>query len=489
MADEQTPTVTIRLNVLGPLTVECEPGGSIPLPRSKRACHLLALFAVEPTYDKQQLVNYLWSPGQDVNDPNQIERKRIRGKLDKELSTARGVFGLGDDSGFLGSSGHLIVHRTTRKAVAVVSDLEEFRELADESHPPADWRAALALVRGEVAENLPTGAYIDMSWLERERKRQRKEISSILSRLHPDATTDELGDLCQDVLDGRYEARTVVSAEPAVDTAPMVPSAPAEQSSRQIDAPSDLPAKKAARLHAVADRIRWRLVLVLAVAAAVVVSGIIVWMLRPTKGPYTNPDTVPPQGAIVNAENGAVSLHTTIIPTSTPVGLDGGQFMLACIVTPNGPCHYAPTLKVHIGNILRFSVELGETREQLIPYLKLHTEQIGSPRQISRDEPINELTLSLSIQWPRIPHAPDAANFQTTSTKFQFPNSKAYTLSYIPGTTELLTENGYLLHYLPNGIMGYGIALQDVGSPPGCFRCESQYRRYVNFRAKVEIAK
>jgi hypothetical protein len=488
MANEQTPTVTIRLNVLGPLTVECEPGSAVRLPSSKRACHLLALFAIEPTYDKQQLVNYLWSPGEDINHPNDVERERIRGKLDKELSNARGVFGLGVHSGFLGSSGHLVVHRTTSDAIEVVSDLDKFRELAHESRPPADWETALALVRGEAAESLPTGASIDLSWLERERSRQRRQIRTILSRLHPDATADELDDLCQDVLDRRYESATVVPAETVVYAAPTA--SPADQSSRQIDAPPYHAEKKTGLLHAITERLPRGLQLSLLLAlAASVATGLTVWLLRPVETPFASPFAIPPEEAAVNAENGAVSLHPTIKAPRTPVDITRVPRILACVVSSNTPCDYAETLNVHVGDVVMFNVELSAQQEQFIPYLTLMTVAVGWPHPFSyaETEPIDRLTVSLSIGLPVpvVPGSP-AKNFGI-SMRLQFPNHKFYLLSYIPRTTQLLTTSGRLLHYLPNGIMEHGISLQDVGSPPRCSHCEREYTRHITFRAKIVI--
>lgn len=299
---------------------------------------------------------------------------------------------------------------------------------------------------------------------------------------------------------------TIVAPSPTSETTDAAPDAlPDDQTSLATDAapetplddppvpPSDLPASVIEQRYPVRGWLRRigprRAALPFSVVL-VITASLIVWLTHPSSPSYSNPHTIPPEGAIVNAEDGAVSLHATAKPPNASVGLGGGQIMLACIVTPHPPCHYAASLKVRAGDTVKFSLALGETREQLIPYLKLETETIGSPLRIVADEAIDALTVSLSIEWPRIPHEPEIPDFALTSTRLQFPSKGPYVLSYVSGSTELLTENGHLLHLLPNGILEKeGVALQDVGTPPGCFRCENQYRRYVDFRAKVGLAK
>lgn len=277
-------------------------------------------------------------------------------------------------------------------------------------------------------------------------------------------------------------------SQPAVMPATaVVDAAPAHQPAQQPNPPATEAGWRQAIPYGLRASLRRTLLLV---ATLVVAAGFITWALWPAKNSYANPNTVPPEGAVVNAENGAVLMHATIKPTRTPVELAQGQLMLACIVSSSIPCHYASTLKVHVGDIIKFSVMLVETQDQLIPYLKLTTESVGLPRQISIEEPINELSFRLSVHWPyALEEGSHIQDFLETSTQLQFPNSKAYRLSYIPSSTQLLAESGHLVHDLPNGIMENGIALQDVGSPPGCLDCELQYLRYVNFKAKVEVTK
>jgi hypothetical protein len=63
--------------------------------------------------------------------------------------------------------------------------------------------------------------------------------------------------------------------------------------------------------------------------------------------------------------------------------------------------------------------------------------------------------------------------------------AKLSDLTYIPGSTILFGTKERTLAHLPDGIMEAGISLTDVGAPPSCSYCESEYTRYVNFKVEV----
>src|ERR1700733_14113579 len=94
MATADTKPIAIRLNVIGRLEVVREPGEVLELPTAPRPHQVLALFAVKSEYERQQLVDIIW-PGQNLNDDDPVERKRIKGNLDRALTDTRQVFDLG----------------------------------------------------------------------------------------------------------------------------------------------------------------------------------------------------------------------------------------------------------------------------------------------------------------------------------------------------------------------------------------------------------
>jgi hypothetical protein len=134
-----------------------------------------------------------------------------------------------------------------------------------------------------------------------------------------------------------------------------------------------------------------------------------------------------------------------------------------------------------------------------IPYLSLRVSTnknigyIGVNKQTSeilrQDHVSNDLSLIVSVQWPTIGRLGSGSvttrEADIQEAFLQLPTPGSYELDYLPGTTTLSYGSTHFFHYLPDGIMGSGIALQDVGEPPNCYPCDIKYIRVVRFEARV----
>lgn len=197
-------------------------------------------------------------------------------------------------------------------------------------------------------------------------------------------------------------------------------------------------------------------------------------------------------------------------PVEFPTGIAEGESVEVCDRSADPKCRHARRtqfympLEVHPGDTLEFTFELANGYTEAIPYLRIsaspgHT-QLSTPTHLKVSKNVSEalrrtgewrpLTLSVWVEWPsaagrlgtgavttRQPHI-ESAYLQVTA-----PGS--YTLQYLPDTSTLQYKHPYFFHYLPNGIMGPGIALQDLGEPADCYPCDHKYIRWVYFKARV----
>jgi hypothetical protein len=201
-------------------------------------------------------------------------------------------------------------------------------------------------------------------------------------------------------------------------------------------------------------------------------------------------------GAIVNAETGKVSLYAPPKEARYPARIGGGPIFRACNVATEKPCKWttldALPISAHVGSVIEFNLRLHNLSGTPVPYLKLHAIWQGI-KGLSANDVLHELEATVSVQWSDYgsdsieepgkmeSHGHNGVPY----VQIRLPYSGLYGLEYIPGSSKLLGNKGELIHYLPDGIMGYGIALQDVGSPVSCNYCAAKYTRYVNFRARV----
>ena len=234
-----------------------------------------------------------------------------------------------------------------------------------------------------------------------------------------------------------------------------------------------------------------------ALLTAAAVAGIVIW------APWSSSHnaSIPPLGAIVNAQTGIWSMDVPMTPAESPTGVgEGGGRFRGCDVSTEHPCRYkanTPPLKVNVGDTLEFSAILNNGYDTAIPYVKLEAfaNQIShssGPSIEPRHARIStELVVGMNISWPSVGElgaGPITTHHtQTNDIYIQLPTPRNYGLSYIPGTSTIHFSEPYFFHNLPDGIMESGIALQDVGQPKGCFRCDAEYRRLVSFRAKVIV--
>jgi hypothetical protein len=485
MADDQDSATTIRLNILGRLELLRTPGSVLELPKSAAAHHLLALFAIKEQYGQQELVDILW-PGRYLDDNRQDEAEAIRGLLARALSDARAALGLSANDGAL-QSRQGSVHRVRASApLKITSDLDEFRKLAG-SDNAEDWRAAVALVRGPVAQYVPTSKR-SKEWIDREQNRQKRETRELLARVDPTANSETLENQVHDVLDGRW---TPVHDD--IENA-HIPEAPSEVGSSDAKVGSDTPTPTSAASDTLAKlrhsrRFTKRRAITGSIVA-LVIATIIVVLSQSSHG-----KAIPPLGAVVNAETGKVSLDVPPKKAHFPAQIGGGPIFHACNVATEKPCKWtldAPPISAHVGSVIEFSLKLHDTSGTPVPYVKLHATWQGI-KGLSASDVLHELEATVSVQWSDYgsesidePGRMEGhGHSEVPYVHIRLPYSGLYGLEYIPGSSKLLGSKGELIHYLPDGIMGYGIALQDVGSPVSCNYCASKYTRYVNFRVKV----
>ncbi len=502
MADDDKIPTAIRLNILGSFEIERD-GQRLPLPDAAAAHHLLALFAVKERYADQELVNILWW-GDSLSDT--YGGKAVRARLDRAVSDARAALGVRASSGVLKRQ-HGIVHRVRGNQVTITTDLDEFHRLR-QSDRADDQRAALALVRGLLAQDVPIRK-MRKDWIERERRSQERNITALLKQLDPDAKNDAITDRVQEVLAGHGLLAT--------DTSPVVSEPDAQSQPAETDSNVTVSSLPRSKLDgSTASRRQWltnRYVAAGLVAMLLAFAGVVL-LVRSGGG-----TSIPPKGSVINADTGAIVAHPRVIASPMPAQLGGGPIFRACDLSAKSPCgrgHFGRTpLKVRVGDIIAFGVTLNDGTSTPIHYVKL----VGSSspvsiiirnRQTEQKKPggpscrctlapsLTELEVRMSVKWPEvlgehevvnepgfIDNSSDGERPPIKSIYLQLPRPGHYGMVYISGSTTLVNQETHFFHYLPDGIMSSGIDLENVGSPPSCFWCAEQYIRSVDFHMRV----
>jgi hypothetical protein len=217
--------------------------------------------------------------------------------------------------------------------------------------------------------------------------------------------------------------------------------------------------------------------------ASALAAGLIAWLSHPASRPFASPRSVPPREAIVNAETGKVEFGVQAKPEVSSGSLAGGQVLAACVISKQQQCSYASMVQAEVGSIVELDMMLFNGTTVPVHYVKLTSRSL--PHVRTKDG-IKSIRVDVSAISPPVLHTSNLGNvLKSDSVYVKFARPGAYYLSYIPNSTRLFGPEGRLVHYLPNGIMQYGVALQDVGPPASCFLCNKQYERYVNFRLKV----
>jgi hypothetical protein len=194
---------------------------------------------------------------------------------------------------------------------------------------------------------------------------------------------------------------------------------------------------------------------------------------------------LPPPGSVVNAISGEVEGHPAIRGTK-PGGAQivGGPNFRACNLSAKAPCSYplrSQPIAAHAGDIINFKLRVYNPMAEPLPYAKFYVdwgEDTQHPRQ---------LQIEMEIEWPYAHNAGVGRPPSVELVTLVLPTtSSSANLVYMPGSTVLLDRTGRVIGSLPNGIMGRGVALTDIGSPPSCFECDLTYTRFIAFEAKVK---
>jgi hypothetical protein len=313
----------------------------------------------------------------------------------------------------------------------------------------------------------------------------------------------------------RYEAIAKKLVDLEVSAARLTPP-PAPPSSEPVEVPpAPSPSAPTGPLHHEGGRSRhWRSVLgrrhklsrrwVILLVIVVTIGAILV-----AQAPWSSGGKggVPPFGAIVNAQTGSWSMNAPKTPVEFPTEVESGQQVIVCDLSSDPGCHdylhstLVEPIKVHLGDTLAFAFVLNNGYDNAIPYLRISASSNLAGlsnytrlpktglRGLGRTGVWDALTMVVFVQWPsfgRLGAGPvTIRGAGITGAFLQLPTPGSYTLRYLPGTSTLSLEHPHFFHYLPDGIMGPGIALQDLGEPADCYPCDVKYIRWVRFEARV----
>ena len=436
MTEPPNKTTTIRLNVLGELEI-LRSGKSIPLPTNKRACHLLALLAFKTTYDLQELVSIFWA-GEHLHHEDPGEVKRVLNNLGQVFTAVRDTLGI--DKKVLKSNGTTL-RWIESPEFSLTSDVAEFQKLAG-SETPADWRTALALARGDVAEHIPLERKLTDSF-EPARERQREEVERLRQRLRD---------------------------------------APDDQTEQVLENHRDAARHRRSR--------RWRLVA--CVLAGCFALGVAAWTVWPDS---THTRSIPPPGSVVDAQTGRSVRH--FVPPAhipRPESLELEILTWACDLSTKSPCTYPKSnrpLIAHRGDILEIWIRLYNETDTTIPLIGVSVGLTLYPRVFST----KQIFFATDAAFDR-PGGKQIARGTSMPTYVQMlPQGEGvtYRASYIPGSTVFTSGGAYSQHPLPDGILQdetyekshspKHIWLSNIGAP-AC-ECISRHMTYLHFRVQM----
>jgi hypothetical protein len=466
MTEQPDATTTIRLNILGELEIIRELDTVVELPSNARAAHLLAMLALQPAYDRQKLVDVFWE-GETLQHVDAAEVRRVANKLDQVLIAARKALAI---DGTVLASERGVVRWVEDSPCRLTTDLAEFQALARSSEPD-DWRAALALVRGEIAENMERDRKLS-SPFEVARSLQTEEIKDLLKRLAPDATADTLDNRVKSVLLGRYWQQ---------------PSQPAS-------------VKRFAKLLPTSRiRRRWRLAGLL--TASLVALGMTAWAVWP---PASHTASIPPVGSVVDARSGRL-VHFVASHNPKPLQEITTLFWICNLSHPQ-PCYYpnqspVRSITAHRGDMLEVWIRLYDDAVVPIPLLGVTVVWYPNIANGSLREQQNKQLFRMDIAGFDRPDGHQINEEESVSwASVQMSPSEefaTYAPSYIPGSTVLTSPNHSFQHALPDGIL-WGenekneprprehIWLADVGGGrSACTECRSEAVRFIRFRLQI----
>jgi hypothetical protein len=493
MTEQPAKITTLRLNVLGNLEIVREPNELLPLPSNVRACHLLALMAIRNAYDHQELVDIFWE-GETMHHPDSDEVKLIANRLHQVLKEARKTLGVGAKEPL--ESDQYVV-RWVGPNYQISSDFWEFQDRAA-SNDPDDWRAALALVRGRLAQHMPSTRELSDAFGDA-RTRQQEDIRELLARLDPETTDQALDRAVQDVLEGRYRAdylrRKVMDREGITEPSQPEarPDAQAEPTPPSISVSGE---SGSSRQHGAR---RSRPILV-ALVASVLGLGVATWAVWPAQPG----SAIPPSTSVVDAQTGQVVRDGSARNFSRAEALAAQKLNVLfwiCNVSTKQSCSYPTTeqpVTGHRGNIFELWIRLLNPTSTPIPLLGVAVESISNEEEPTESD---EQWFALSVAAFNQPKGSQIGG-ETGFTRFvqmlpkepeAFPS---YQPTYIQGSTVLTALSPSFRVTLPDGIVNNEthavkpnsvkrIWLTNLGTPSPCTDCQAQYVRFIHFRVQI----
>jgi hypothetical protein len=130
------------------------------------------------------------------------------------------------------------------------------------------------------------------------------------------------------------------------------------------------------------------------------------------------------------------------------------------------------------GDILKFKLRLHNPGHAPLPYAELYVSEWSSSEA--------DIRVNLDIEMEGRGGTMTPAGPPASPADINLIGAQALTgLAYIPGSTLLEDARSRFLGRLPNGIMEAGIALANIGAPASCFACDTDYVRFVSFKAQV----
>jgi hypothetical protein len=479
MTEQPDEIKTLRLNVLGKLEVIREPNESLDLPSNARACHLLAMLAFKTEYDAQELVDIFWE-GQTLHHPDPKEVDRIHDNLNQVYAAARRTLEIvGLD---ILKSDRSTVRWIENPTYRLTSDLEEFRELANPDRPAEDWRAALALVRGRVAQPLPRDKKLTDSF-GIVREKQHEEVKKVLRQLDPDVRDDILDTRVQHVLAGEY--RKDYLREQATRTR------------RVSESLASAPAPHRTRRSHVGTPRQWLIAGVLTVS--VLALAIVAWAVWPGS---SHGVSIPPVGSVVDAQTGQV-VHYVASRSQSNAPQEVDVLLWICDVSVKPICEYPKTNRPvlgHRGDTFEVWIRLYNELETPVPLLGVTVDWIENDENPGGPKNVNKQVFNVSVVSFNRPDGRQTSRGTSAALYVQMPPREAfsiYTPSYVPGSTVLTSLNPSFRHPLPDGIMQHEIEgtepnsrkriwLTDVGAPSSsCAECKSEHVRFIHFRVQI----
>lgn len=191
---------------------------------------------------------------------------------------------------------------------------------------------------------------------------------------------------------------------------------------------------------------------------------------------------VPPPGSVVNAQSGEVlPPQPPIQPDEMNPGsqIEGGDIFRICIPAAEPSCPYdlgEKAIYARRSDMIRFKLRLHEPAGASINFLKI----------VAGDSPTKQgMEVHVFLEWPTVKSADDTFTSIHAAAKLRIPAGGVHELEYVPGSSTLSDAVGDRLARLPDGIMDNYILLKNIGAPKGCWDCDLDYVRFVEFTARV----